>query len=511
MKRTVPTDAIVLNCWLLRDELLQHLDPEPALMPLGDKPMLQRVVERLVDLGCRRITVVHGDRPQQAQQLLGDGERWGCQITHKYAGDGARPLAAIATSLANETENCFLASAETVISAELARQTPCAVYSGAATSPTWTGWAVLTPTLVRSLAEQIADAQDLHRTIDDWSTEGKLSRVLGNVLSTVSAAAIIDSLPRLFELSPGMRGISRRTPTPGIWIGKGSRIHPSVRLQAPLYVGNNVLVSADARLGPNATIGDGCVVDTGCQIEDSVVLPGTYIGRKLDVRDALLVGNTLVNTRLGVAVRLADPEFVSSVEVGSFRLPRPSLTQRALAAALWACLVPLRWTRAGRDASRTATAGTIGVPSPIPGRYGSLAVRFKTAQAGTRKWAAGMWRRHFFETFLPGLADVASGKVALVGLQPRSPEELSSLPYYWQRLYQMAPTGLLDESLLCPAEDPSPEMSYAGAALCAGRLPLGQLADMLRRYAAGLFADRFPAASERIADPTVQSAPHSTF
>ena len=31
---------------------------------LGDKPMLQRVIEQLIAFGCRNITLLHGDRPQ---------------------------------------------------------------------------------------------------------------------------------------------------------------------------------------------------------------------------------------------------------------------------------------------------------------------------------------------------------------------------------------------------------------------------------------------------------------
>ena len=57
MKGTANHDAIILACWATEDPLLRQLETDAALIPLGDKPMLQRVLEKLVDLGCRRIAV----------------------------------------------------------------------------------------------------------------------------------------------------------------------------------------------------------------------------------------------------------------------------------------------------------------------------------------------------------------------------------------------------------------------------------------------------------------------
>ena len=82
-----------------------------------------------------------------------------------------------------------------------------------------------------------------------------------------------------------------------------------------------------------------------------------------------------------------------------------------------------------------------------------------------------------------------AGRVALVGLQPRTDWEIAQLPEYWQRLYRGAPAGLIGESLLLGREGTAVEMRFAGDALSAGCLPLSRVLGMLGTYAARLFSE----------------------
>ena len=116
-------------------------------------------------------------------------------------------------------------------------------------------------------------------------------------------------------------------------------------------------------------------------------------------------------------------------------------------------------------------------------------MHFALSHEGIHAATQSAWTRHFLATFLPGLRDAVSGTVALVGLQPRSVEEIVALPHYWQRLYRTAPAGLVGEALLQGAEHASPEMSHAGDALSAAPLPLARILSVLRRYAARVITE----------------------
>lgn len=498
MTQTVYPEAIILACWPSEDPLLAEFSADSALLPMGDKPMLQRVVERLVELGCRRITVVHGDRPQAAEVLLGDGERWGCQILHQYAADGSRPLGLLARTAPAGEQLCILAAAHSVVLSELDATRPC-VALGAATGPaSWTGWAVLPGRLIRSLAQVVHSSQDLAARVQAYVDQSPELTLAAPTLSTRSVAASLDSLPRLFSLSQASIGIDRRPQASGIWIGNGSRIHGSVRLAAPVYIGQNVLIAEGVEIGPNVVVGDGCIVDRGSRIEDSVLLQRTYVGQELDLRRTMLAGNSLANARLGVALRLADAEFLRDVDRADWGGPKVPLPQRVLAAILLPCLLPLRLlARPHRFARPGAVPAGIGAPTPVASLYRPLQVGFSATHSAVQQGLDGAWREHLHHTFVPGLRDVVAGRVALVGLQPRSAAEISALPHYWRRLYDRSPIGLVNEALLHGDEDASAEMLHAGDALAAAPLPLWKVASILWRYAKRVMRDAGTCSPER--------------
>jgi len=498
MSATTNPDAIILACWAAADPLLRQLQAEPPLIPMGDKPMLQRVLEKLVDLGCKRIAVVHGNQPQEAEALLGDGERWGCHVAHYYAADDSSPLGLLARLAPAVGQYCVLAPADTVALASLDRNeasVACTLESG---KLQWSGWAVLPAKTIRWIAKTARDRGDLESGLDLSTSR----LVMTATISTSSVAATLDSLPHLFDCAPGAGGISRRPRAMGIWIGNGSRVHPTARLHLPVFIGNNVLIAENAEVGPNTMIGDGCIVDAGSQIENSVLLPKTYVGQNLDVSRAVLAGNTLVNARLGVALQIQDTEFLRNTDRRGLGCPKANLTQRALAAILWLALAPpgFAW-RLKSEGSADRAQATIGVPGAVAGAYLSSKVRFAMSHEGIHAAKEGAWTRHLLATFVPGLRDVISGKVALVGLQPRTVQEILALPYYWQRLYRNAPTGLIGEALLQGTEDASPEMSHAGDVLSATPLPLARVLSVLRRYAARVMTEALARKPEHSGTP----------
>ena len=483
-------DAIILACWPPANALLRQIETEPALIPMGDKPMLQRVLEHLVELGCKDVAVVHGNRPQEGEALLGDGERWGCRIRHHYAADGRKPLGLLARLAPADEGNCVLAAADTLALAPLDTGRPCVLCTQEGGDLRWSGWAVLPGNAIRWLADTAQDRADLgHRALTGLDS-ARCPLMMTDTIATDTVASALAALPRLFAGSSGAQGIVLRPRSAGIWIGNGSRVHPSVRLLPPVFIGRSVLVGENASIGPNVAIGDGCIIDSGSRIEDSILLPSTYVGRKLEVAQAMLSGNHLLNARLGVAMRIPDPELLRDVDVDGDAGRRAGLAQRALAALLWLALAPLRAVLLLRSRGGAARDGaSIGVPGALADSYRPLKVRFIMTHEAVHAAREGAWTWHFFATFLPGLADAVAGRVSLVGLRPRTVQQIVSLPHYWQRLYRSAPIGLVNESLLHGAEGASVEMSYAGDALCTGAMPLSQVLGILRRYATRVMAE----------------------
>ena len=76
----------------------------------------------------------------------------------------------------------------------------------------------------------------------------------------------------------------------GIWLGEDVEIHKSVKLAAPVFVGEGTDVRRNVILGGCSVIGDESLVDEGASISRSILGSGTFIGRATNVTDCV-IGN----------------------------------------------------------------------------------------------------------------------------------------------------------------------------------------------------------------------------
>ena len=498
-------DAIVLACWPGDDPLFERMKLDPALMPMGDKPMLQRVVERLAALGCREIGVVLGDQPQHARRLLGDGERWGCNIRYSYASAGRRPLEVLTRWLPAKEETCLIAPAESVVGSDPGTAAACAICWENAGNIRWTGWARLARTQLADLVVGAENRTALERRILGAST---LRRVWEDApISTAGSAQALESVRRLFAVSPGMLGIMRRPASASVWLGNGSSVHAGARLVAPVYIGNHAKIKEGASVGPNAIIGDNCVIDCGTAVKSSLVMPGTYVGRDLELDGVIVSEDCLANVRHQTVISVVDRQFFGGLDAARTGAIRTPVLQRLLALLIW----PLSWLafralQSRSDLGKKAPPQELGVFDPATGAFRAAAVRLLADNVAVSEGHPNAWRNHFLHTFHPGLRDVVAGRVALVGMQPRTIAEIIALPHYWRRLYTTAQAGLINEALLLGREGAPNAMRHAGDALSAVPQGLLQIMRQLIRYAGRVPVDNSTAYENSSFDATLRGA-----
>ena len=460
MNTIIVERALILACWEGGDPLLAGLGREPALFDLAGKGLAQRSVEQAVALGARRIDVVLGDHAADYQACLGDGERWGCTIVYHYAAPGAQPLRSIARQQAGDGE-CLLLHADTNLPAGHLPGPGTIGCRREGAELRWCGWARAPgPVLADSLRRAGSRAALAEALLADPRLATDLAAPHA---SAETAAGLLAAAQDLLRAPDYPIGIARRPAADGVWLGNGTRIHPTAKIVAPVYVGDHVLVGPGAVIGPDAVIGAKSIVDRDSRVADSVVAPGSYVGAGIELRHAILAGRHLVNVALGVGVEIADRELAGAA-TGPTVAAGPGIPERLLAAGLWSLLWPLRLERRGRVAGTAVEAIYAGVP--------------------------GGWSRHFREVFHPGLAAVVAGRLRLVGPQPRSEAELAKLPEAWQRLGRAARGGLINESLVLGPEGADPAIRYAGDVLAAQKSQFRHIAGTVLRYAGAVLADR---------------------
>jgi mannose-1-phosphate guanylyltransferase/phosphomannomutase len=75
---------------------------------------------------------------------------------------------------------------------------------------------------------------------------------------------------------------------PGVYLGKGSSVDPSARLDAPAFIGENCTIDEDAVIGAYTTIGANTRVAERAELRHSVVGENSYIGQAARVEGSVL-------------------------------------------------------------------------------------------------------------------------------------------------------------------------------------------------------------------------------
>lgn len=97
---------------------------------------------------------------------------------------------------------------------------------------------------------------------------------------------------------------------PGIWYGDGARVHPKARIVAPAFIGAHSRVRASALVTRSTVLEHHAEVDCGTVVENSTLLPFTYVGAGLDVMHAVVGFRRIAHLVRNVEVEVSDAKLV---------------------------------------------------------------------------------------------------------------------------------------------------------------------------------------------------------
>jgi NDP-sugar pyrophosphorylase family protein len=422
--------------------------PDP-LLPLLDRPFLQHVIEYLARQGVREFEIVLSHRPETVEGYFGDGTRWGCRFTYHLARDPQRPYRVLKTLEITDDEPVLLGHADRLPAmsiAELAEDVERAlplVDEDDAGKITWTGWAFLPANGIAAIAADWTEAmlaEHLLALPDD--------HVVDHLLDTGSFAAMLASQRTVLEKAFPPLFLTGREVEPGVWLSRNVSIHPTAKVVAPVYVGEDCRIGAGAQVGPHAVIGRGCILGRGCIVSNSLVFPENYVGADLELSDVIVDRNRILRSE--GTVTEADAFLLGSLSVSRKRSVLAKTGARLLALGLLLLTSPLL----------LATALFLKIVRRGPVLYRSRAVIARDA-AGTRRRTATLWSfvppghaarggtpgfRNLVLVCLPALFNIVRGELNFAGVAPRTPEEVEKLPPEWRTLYLCCKVGLITET-----------------------------------------------------------------
>lgn len=130
-----------------------------------------------------------------------------------------------------------------------------------------------------------------------------------------------DALMQRIQLAPA--GIQVR---PGIWTAPGARIERGARVLAPAFIGERARVRRAAVVTRGSVLEHHAEVDSGSVIENSTLLPCSYVGPSLDIAHAVVGARRLAHLPRNLEMEVTDPKLIDALS--------PHAPLRLLAAAL---------------------------------------------------------------------------------------------------------------------------------------------------------------------------------
>lgn len=152
---------------------------------------------------------------------------------------------------------------------------------------------------------------------------------------------------------------------PGVWVGDGARIHRQARIVAPAYIGAHSKIRASALITRTSVVEHHAEVDCGTVVENSTVLPFTYVGAGLDVTHSVVGFRRLAHLVRNVEVEISDSKLIGMSSTGA-------LSRTAGSAAALFTLLPKQIYRGFFGRSRRAR------PAELPESLAAPAAALET-------------------------------------------------------------------------------------------------------------------------------------
>ena len=418
-----------------------------ALLPVLNIPLLQRQIEMCVSAGFKDIDIAVVDHPVAIKGFVGDGKRWGASIrvwTFKDACSSLETVSRLSDKLEGRimvlpVEHCvdfniadllsFHKSHEMKITRMLCASRLRAVLQleqGAA------------PVASHTLQEPIDSGIVIIDSPSDTDATDNRMIFSGSWIPINSArrlwSANMACLDGLFPLL--MNGINVHGDKE-VRVGHHSVVDVTTLTVGPVLLGDFVSVRSKARVGPYSVIGKGAIIDKEAHVSYSLILNHVYVGTQTTMNFVIVADNNVMNMRLGTWVAVTDPFLVSSVREKILAPWTVQLFNMGIDIFLLLLTCPIWLIK--------------GIFRMISGK--PFFDRSSFFQWDSSSGAAGLARGRNLEhlTFndskglvsrLPGLIDVARGRLALVGVRPLEESIVLTYTDDWTIPRFSSPAGL---------------------------------------------------------------------
>ncbi len=307
------------------------------LLPIVNKPIVEHLVELLVRNGIKDIILVVRHMHDETERYFGNGERWGVNISYslepEYCG-----INASLNRISSKLDESFLCMPGNVITnldisglikshessnagITISKQTniddtPFLSPLDRTEEPNEFLPFIMTPQALfkLSLNDKILNIKQAIATLVKYRT------ILNTYYSSCDFKAI-QSLDDYWESNKHiLKGYFKGIIIPGkelqkgIWIGRKTRIHPNVKMESPLLIGDYCKIRKESIIGEKTIIGNNVLVDQNAFVKESIILDNSYIGSHTEIKESIVWKKYLLNVPRFVKTFVMDDFILGNME-----------------------------------------------------------------------------------------------------------------------------------------------------------------------------------------------------
>ena len=437
----------------------------PALLEVGGRSVIEYTLEDLSEVGARQVVIVSAN-VDGLRERLGDGGRWGMRISYLLTRPEQSP---------NDCVRRFTGSGPILlVRGDIVRGRCVGEFLRSAELKTYRTVAAVSHKLDAGIC--LINGVWTHGCTWPSFELGVGVMELGDIglfrldtLANFHAACLAATRGEIPGVMPAGREVGD-----GRVSGRLSRSDGLSLKDGRVFVGEEAKISRGVEVSGTVMIGSGAFVDEGARLTDTVVMPDTYVGRQVELKNAIIAGRNLVRIDIGATTEVVDDFLLSPVRAPRARDQRGSLLDRVwgfamlvLSAPLWP--VALVAHLAGGNSSRPAKRMFLSNR-----RQGGFPKQFAVREFNT---SIPLLRN------LPWLLPVVVGHTRLIGVRPREVDNRKQDEY-------VAPPGIIGPALLDVSRGATDEEIALGETVFARTRDRAQRLRYLGRSIGTLFSAR---------------------
>lgn len=293
-----------MNILFLCDKAVPELFPLMGELPVAQLPLLGKtIIEYHLELvgpvsEPHKFWILGGNYQDSLQTLLGDGTRWGVDLAYKKTLSRKQdfPLLVLPCDrLSSFDMRLFLQHIQ-----EQPEESAVGLIDG-------------TPAVYWIVHQ------------DEWRevVSGELGIIGIRIELPFSASIEIDSIRAFYDANMGLlRGdfmhvnVGAYRKSEFLLLASRAQVSPSAQHKGLAYVGTASRIGNNVMMSGQCIVGQHVLVDDHAMLEDCVILPNSYVGNWVSVRNAVVSGSLVWRIDTGVCLSINERFLLSQLPVG---------------------------------------------------------------------------------------------------------------------------------------------------------------------------------------------------